>query len=156
MHTHTLTSNLLLALFTAVLLTVRLFCCSTQLPLLATFEIDLLFLWGVASFQYPWGLHIAFVLPLLIESQWSTGWVALGCTITHKVNKNSGLEYTEWKVETCNPAPNITEQEQTLYMVTWSFNYTKTDVSTYRPMFCGEINVCLWEEIKLSFLTLMW
>ena len=41
-------------------------------------------------------------------------------------------------------------------MVKGSSNYTKTDVSTYRPMFCGEINICLWEEIKLSFLTLMW
>ena len=58
----------------------------------------------------------------------------------------------------CGPASIVAELEQTVHMVSYVFNYAKTDVnflSACRPLLYMEINVCAQCEIKLYTVTLI-
>jgi hypothetical protein len=71
----------------------------------------------------------------------------------HKVGHNSGIEYTKQKIETCGPIAIVVEldPERIVYTVSPVFNYSKTDVkilSAYCPMFCMEINVRVYRNLK--------
>ena len=57
-----------------------------------------------------------------------------GRTMAHKLYHSSGLEHAKWKIETSGSAPIVVQLEQTLYMVSYRFNYAKTDAKNFQAL----------------------
>ena len=65
----------------------------------------------------------------------------------HKLGRISDLERAMRKIETCGSACIVVELEQTLYTVSHSLEFAKTDVGNscgYGLMFCMAVNSRAW------------